>query len=152
MSSRESKPEPKPYSRRETLFWLIPILVASGVSLTIWFNPAALQDQLFLPVLITFGLIAPIGPVASRIMEAGFTIGRDGKSSAVYVKTKESGDGEMRFVADRDTLAVFHTHSDPWIRRPPTGGEAPARDNHMQIHTATKKTRSRLAHWQAVKQ
>jgi hypothetical protein len=70
--------------------------------------------------------------------EAGFTIGRDGKPSAVKVATKESGPGEMRFVTDPDTLAVFHTHSDPWIRRPSTRDQALAKNNHRQIYTATK--------------
>jgi hypothetical protein len=51
----------KPYVRPESLYWLIPILVACGICVVMWFKPSALKDQLFFPVLIAFGLIAPIG-------------------------------------------------------------------------------------------
>lgn len=70
--------------------------------------------------------------------EAGFTIDKDGKINGVRVTAQEHGAGEMKFVIGPDTLAVFHTHSDPWIRRPSTGDEASARRNHMQVYTATK--------------
>ena len=45
----------------KTLLWLIPILIGCGVFLTICINPSALKDRLFFPVLIMFGLIAPVG-------------------------------------------------------------------------------------------
>lgn len=51
----------KSYGRRGTLLWLTPILVASGIELIIWFNPASIKDQLFFPVVIIFGIIAPVG-------------------------------------------------------------------------------------------
>ena len=52
---------PRNYKSPEVLAWLIPILVASGILLTICLNPAALKDRLFFPVLIVFGLVAPVG-------------------------------------------------------------------------------------------
>lgn len=51
----------KLHMRRETLLWLIPILIASGVFVVICVNPAALMGRLFFPVLIVFGLVGPIG-------------------------------------------------------------------------------------------
>jgi hypothetical protein len=45
----------------EKLIWLIPILVASGIFLTIFLNPAAIKDRLFFPVVVLFGMIAPLG-------------------------------------------------------------------------------------------
>lgn len=70
--------------------------------------------------------------------EAGFTVDRDGKINVIKVTAQERGAGEMKFVIGPDTLAVFHTHSDPWIRRPSTGDEASAKYSHMQIYTTTK--------------
>lgn len=51
----------KPYMKRETLLWLIPILIAFGVFVVICFNPAALMGRLFFPVIIVLGLVGPIG-------------------------------------------------------------------------------------------
>lgn len=50
---------PKPHMKRETLLWLIPILIASGAFVVICFNPAVLAGRLSFPVIIIFGLIGP---------------------------------------------------------------------------------------------
>lgn len=50
------------HSRSETLVWLIPILVASAVFLAICLKPTAfMKDRVFFPLLIIYGLIAPVG-------------------------------------------------------------------------------------------
>ena len=70
--------------------------------------------------------------------EAGFTVGRNGNIGAPLFHSQEFGHGEMQIPYDDNTLAVFHTHSDPWTRRPSSGDEASAKSQKMQIYTATK--------------
>jgi hypothetical protein len=51
----------KLHRNRAILAWLTPILIACGVFLVILVNPFALHDRVFLPVLVIFGLVAPVG-------------------------------------------------------------------------------------------
>jgi hypothetical protein len=50
------------YLTRNTLAWLVPILVASGLFIAICLNPASfMRDRVFFPLLIIYGLVAPVG-------------------------------------------------------------------------------------------
>lgn len=50
------------HKRAETLVWLVPILVASVVFIAICLKPTAfMKDRVFFPLLIIYGLIAPVG-------------------------------------------------------------------------------------------
>jgi len=53
---------PRNYRSLQILAWLIPILVASTLFLAVCLNPAAfMKDRVFFPLLIIYGLIAPVG-------------------------------------------------------------------------------------------
>lgn len=53
---------PKTHRLREAAVWLVPILVASVVFVGICLSPAAFtKDGVFFPILIIYGLIAPLG-------------------------------------------------------------------------------------------